>query len=77
MKSGRWEQRGRARDKYVMCRRNDTGPYSVSNVYIATLSHNGTVQPNNPYRKDHPDHAKVVPIVVAKQRAARAARMAA
>lgn len=57
VESGKWEQRGRARDSYVMCRFADVGPYEVGNVYIATLSHNSTVQPNNPYRKTHPDFA--------------------
>lgn len=55
--SGHWEERGRSADKYVMCRFGDTGGYEVGNVYIATLRHNSTVQPNNPTRKSHPDHA--------------------
>lgn len=33
--SGHWEERGRGRG-YHMCRRHDSGPYSVDNVYIAT-----------------------------------------
>lgn len=33
--SGHWEERGRGAG-YGMCRKNDTGPYSVGNVYIAT-----------------------------------------
>lgn len=32
--SGRWEQRGRGQG-YMMCRHGDTGPYAISNVYIA------------------------------------------
>lgn len=33
--SGHWEDRGRGRG-YCMCRKGDSGPYSVDNVYIAT-----------------------------------------
>lgn len=56
--SGKWEQRGRAADAYVMCRFRDDGPYEIGNVYIATLRHNSSVQPNNPSRTAHPDHAE-------------------
>ena len=59
-RSGKWDQRGRTKDSYVMCRFGDTGAYEPSNVYIATATHNVTVQPNNPYRKDHPEHEKVM-----------------
>lgn len=58
--SGQWENRGRERDNYVMCRFGDTGPYTLGNVYIAPVQHNISIQPNNPYRKSHPDHDKVV-----------------
>jgi hypothetical protein len=34
-KSDHWSERGRGRG-YGMCRTNDTGPYAVDNVYIAT-----------------------------------------
>jgi hypothetical protein len=37
--SGHWQQRGTGRG-YCMCRLNDTGPYAVDNVYIATGSDN-------------------------------------
>lgn len=37
--SGKWSGRGRGRG-YCMCRLNDTGPYSVDNVYIATGAEN-------------------------------------
>lgn len=37
--SGRWSQRGRGQG-YVICRRGDVGPYSVSNVFIATAIEN-------------------------------------
>lgn len=58
--SGHWEERGRAADAYVMCRFRDDGAYEVGNVYIATLRHNSSVQPNNPYRKSHPDFEKAM-----------------
>lgn len=58
--SGKWEQRGRFGDGYVMCRLRDEGPYSRENVYIATLRHNSRVQLNNPYRKSHPDFEKTM-----------------
>lgn len=38
--SGKWELRGKYRGNYVMCRKDDLGPYSRENVYIATCSHN-------------------------------------
>jgi hypothetical protein len=38
--SGHWDNRGRGKDGYCMCRLNDTGPYSVDNVYFATQSEN-------------------------------------
>jgi hypothetical protein len=38
--SGHWQERGRARDAYVMARRGDTGPYALGNVYITTLAGN-------------------------------------
>jgi hypothetical protein len=49
-KSGKWNLRGRTKGHYVMCRFGDVGAYEVGNVYIATCSHNCSVQPNNPYR---------------------------
>lgn len=61
--SGKWEMRGREADNYVMCRYLDSGAYAVGNVYIASVTHNCSVQPNNPYRKDHPDHSKVLKLV--------------
>lgn len=68
-RSGKWKQRGRGADKFVMCRFGDTGPYEIGNVYIATLSHNSTLQPNNPYRLDHPDHDAAVAKIAQKRRA--------
>lgn len=73
--SGKWEKRGRHADDYVMCRFKDEGSYSIGNVYIATLRHNATVQPNNPYRKGHPDFAKVISLKSSRARKARGARM--
>lgn len=58
--SGKWEQRGRGGDLYVMCRYGDVGAYEEGNVYVATLRHNSKVQLNNPYRSEHPDHSDVV-----------------
>jgi len=49
--SGKWDVRGRTRGSYVMCRFGDTGAYEVGNVYIATCSHNCSVQPNHPSRQ--------------------------
>lgn len=57
--SGRWEERGRGHG-YMMCRHGDIGPYEVGNVFIQTGSHNSKVQPNNPYRRSHPDFERVM-----------------
>jgi len=38
--SGHWNERGRGKDKYVMARFGDTGPYSPENVEIITHSQN-------------------------------------
>ncbi|MGH8029882.1 MAG: hypothetical protein ACREO3_08110 [Arenimonas sp.] len=38
--SGHLQERGRGRDKYVMARKGDHGPYAVDNVYIATAADN-------------------------------------
>jgi hypothetical protein len=38
--SGRWAQRGKGPDKYVMARAGDTGPYAVGNVRICTMLEN-------------------------------------
>lgn len=55
VESGKWDERGRTADAYVMCRFSDDGAYEVGNVYVATAHHNVTVQPNNRYRKSHPE----------------------
>lgn len=59
-RSGHWDERGRSGDAYVMCRFEDSGAYEPGNVYIATLRHNSSIQPNNPYRKSHPDFEEVM-----------------
>lgn len=71
--SGKWYERGRHGDGYVMCRFRDDGPYEIANAYIATLRHNSTVQPNNPYRRSHPDFAKAMAEKAARRLEARAA----
>ena len=38
--SGKWEQRGRKKHQYVMCRYNDEGPYSFYNTKIDTAHNN-------------------------------------
>lgn len=38
--SGHWDQRGKGFNKYVMCRKNDVGPYAVGNVFIALSTEN-------------------------------------
>jgi len=60
--SGKWDQRGRGKKGYVMCRYGDDGAYEIGNVYIATAIHNSSFQPKNPYRKDHPEHQGVIAI---------------
>lgn len=59
-RSGKWEERGRSKGGYVMCRFGDVGAYEVGNVYIATTEHNASHQPNNPYRVGHPDHEEAM-----------------
>lgn len=66
--SGKWAERGRAKDAYVMSRFRDAGAYAPGNIYIGTLAENSSIQPNNPYRTGHPDHGRVV------QKNARVAR---
>lgn len=38
--SGKYDKRGRNKGQYVMCRKNDAGPYAIGNVYIETNAHN-------------------------------------
>jgi len=40
LESGKWEQRGKRKGEYQMCRYYDTGPYSVVNCYIGTVEEN-------------------------------------
>lgn len=71
-RSGKWHQRGRRANEYVMCRRGDVGPYAVGNVVIATGDLNTSIQPNNPYRKGHPRFNEMMERLAA-QRQSRAA----
>jgi len=38
--SGKWPERGTKAYQYCMCRYGDTGPYSIDNTYIDTVSNN-------------------------------------
>lgn len=38
--SGHYHERGRLSNEYCMCRKGDTGPYSLENIYCATVSEN-------------------------------------
>jgi len=38
--SGKWDERGKAAEQYVMARKNDIGPYSMENVMIITNAQN-------------------------------------
>lgn len=38
--TGKFEERGRGSNKYVMSRYNDEGPYSLSNVFCQTFAEN-------------------------------------
>lgn len=40
LESGKWEQRGRLKNQYVMCRYRDEGPYSYYNTRIDTADNN-------------------------------------
>ena len=40
-RSGRWNERGRGRGRYVMARKGDAGPYAVGNVKIIRNEENG------------------------------------
>lgn len=61
--SGKWELRGNRTGKYNMMRKNDSGPYSLSNVYIGTHSAN-VVERNimmrkfNKYEKEEKEKIK-------------------
>lgn len=52
--SGKWGERGRRLNNYVMCRFNDTGPYSPDNVYFDTTSHNIIASCAKRFRGSHP-----------------------
>jgi len=38
--TGHYEERGRGREQYCMCRYGDTGPYSLSNIFCQTSAQN-------------------------------------
>jgi len=38
--SGKWEQRGKTIGSYQMCRKGDTGGYTVRNCYIGSVTDN-------------------------------------
>jgi len=38
--SGQWENRGKEKGQYQMCRFYDEGPYSCTNCYIGTVEEN-------------------------------------
>ena len=42
IQSGKWDQRGKGANKYVMSRHNDIGPYKVGNVAIKTQEENSS-----------------------------------
>jgi hypothetical protein len=51
LETGKWDKRGRKAGCFQMCRTNDVGPYSLTNVYCDTieansrLPHVGTTRP--------------------------------
>jgi hypothetical protein len=49
LSTGKWSQRGTGSNCYHMCRYNDTGPYSLDNIYCDTAKNNvGLANKNNP-----------------------------
>lgn len=40
VESGFFSKRGRGKNRYCMCRKNDVGPYKIGNVFIATVQEN-------------------------------------
>ena len=40
--SGKWTRRGRCLGQYCMARKGDRGPYAIGNVFIVTVSRNGS-----------------------------------
>ena len=50
--SGKWNERGRKKDQYVMSRIGDTGPYELGNVFIqSNADNNRDAAPNRKYTK--------------------------
>ena len=42
--SGKWKERGRKKDQYVMCRFGDVGAYSPRNCYIDLVDNNNQLR---------------------------------
>jgi len=57
--SGHYHERGIGKDKYCMSRYNDTGPYSVNNVFIQTISKNS---------RDQKGRSKPAPWMIGRKR---------
>jgi hypothetical protein len=54
IQSGKWDQRGKGKNKYVMSRYNDIGPYKVGNVSIKSQeenTHEANVGDKNPSKR--------------------------
>ena len=60
-----WHNRGVAKDKYVMSRFGDIGPYSVENVKIQTRSEN-SIEGNIGYPRIKPDSWRLQPLDYSK-----------
>lgn len=43
--SGHWYERGIRHDQYVMCRKEDIGPYAIDNIFIAPGRENSSISP--------------------------------
>jgi len=55
--SGKWDQRGRTGESYVMCRLNDEGPYKTGSVYIDTLRNNSILGRTLAFEQEKPKTA--------------------
>jgi hypothetical protein len=71
--SGHWEERGLGKGKYVMCRYNDIGPYSINNVYIDLMEVNaGQARLGDRSTKEHSQ--KISQALKGKSKSASAVR---
>lgn len=59
-RSGRWEERGNRAGHYVMCRKNDIGPYAVGNVFIGSFSRNVADRNKSVVKKKHTANSTTV-----------------